>query len=488
MRIPEEVHKILATLKNADFAAYIVGGCVRDLLRGTKPQDWDVATDAKPEEIQKLFPDSFCENAFGTVGVKTGSTDVHLAVVEVTTFRVDEQYSDKRHPDSIRFAETIEEDLGRRDFTINAMALEVRPHLPEYRIIDSFGGQQDLQNKVIRAVGDPDKRFQEDALRLLRAIRFATIFGFTIEEKTRDAINRNAGLLRFISKERIRDELVKLVDGAPEPSSGFFLLHETGLLKEILPELADGWGVAQNKHHTFTVFEHNVYSLDYAAKMGYSRAVRWASLFHDAGKPQTKRGEGPDATFYGHEVVSARLAARALSRLRFPKDDVEKITLLVRSHMFNYDPEIVTDASVRRLVAKVGPENIRELVQLREADRIGSGVPKAVPYRLRHFLFRVEKVLTEPVSRKMMKATGEDVMRELTIPPGPRVGAILEALFEEVLDEPLRNTKEYLLKRMVKLHQLSDKKLVALRNAAQEKYRAVLQAEEDEIKKKHRVR
>ncbi len=229
-------------------------------------------------------------------------------------------------------------------------------------------------------------------------------------------------------------------------------------------------------------------SLKYAAQKGYSFEVRMASLLHDVAKPRTKRGEGPDCTFYGHEVVGAKMVTQMLERLRFPRNEIEKIALLVRAHMFNYDPEVVTDASVRRLIAKVGPENIRDLVQLREADRIGSGVPKAVPYRLRHFMFRVEKVLTTPISRKMMKINGHDLIAKLGMKPGPRLGSILDLLFEEVLDDPGKNNPDYLLTRAKELDRLSDEELFALRKKAQQKYEELLKSEEEKLKKKYLVK
>ena len=259
------------------------------------------------------------------------------------------------------------------------------------------------------------------------------------------------------------------------------------MLKFVLPELEEGWDVDQNKHHIYTVWEHNVRALQYATEQGYSFDVRLAALLHDVGKPRSKRGTGPDSTFYGHEVIGAKLAARALERLHFSKKEIEKISLLVRAHMFNYDPNVVTDASVRRLIAKVGEENIKDLVQVREADRIGSGVKKAVPYKLRHFMFRIEKVLAKPVSRKTMKLDGNELMTVLKLEAGPRVGAILEALFEEILDDPGRNKKDYLVARAKELNEMSDKELGALRKKAQDKYASVLEYEEGLMKDKYGV-
>ena len=291
----------------------------------------------------------------------------------------------------------------------------------------------------------------------------------------------------MIAKERLADELRKIIMAA-NADYGIELLREYGLLMHIMPELEEGWGVGQNKHHKYTVWEHNLRSLRYAAGKGYGFEVRMAALLHDIGKPRAKRGEGPDCTFYGHEVISAKMAMAALERLRLAKDEIEKIALLVRAHMFNYDPEVVTDASVRRLVAKVGVENMRELVQLREADRIGSGVPKAIPYRLRHFMFRVEKVLAKPISRGIMKLNGNEVMSLLSIAAGPKVGAILDLLFEDILDNPMNNKKEYLERRVKALNELSDQELAELRKKAQATYEGLLKSEEETLKKKYWVK
>jgi len=454
MKIPAEVKEIIEKLNRAGFEAYAVGGCVRDLLLGRTPQDWDIATSATPEEIIKLFPDGFRENEkFGTIGVKTDSADLRLKVIEVTTFRLEEKYTDKRHPEVVHFAKSIQSDLERRDFTINALAFH-----PEKGLIDKFGGQQDLKNKIIKAVGEPQKRFSEDALRLLRAARFAAELGFEIEAKTKEAIRENAEWLQAISKERIRDELVKLIE-AKQAKRGFELLHELGLLRFIIPELETGIGVSQNKHHIYTVWEHNLRALQYAADNNYQLPIRLAALLHDVAKPQTKQGEGPDSTFYGHEVLGAKMAAKILERLRFPNEVVKKVVHLVRYHLFYYNVGEVTEAGVRRFLRRVGPENVPDLIKVREADRIGSGVPKAKPYKIRHLLFMIEKVSRDPISPKMLKVTGNDVMEILKISPGPKVGYTLNILLAEVLDDPKKNTKDYLKERIKELGKISEKEL-----------------------------
>jgi len=490
MKPPQEIVDILEKLKKADFEAFVVGGCVRDLLLGVKPKDWDITTNAKPEEIQKLFPENFYDNNFGTVTIITKSNDESVKQVQITPYRTEETYTDKRHPDKITFGSKIEDDLARRDFTINALALDLgikNQELGAWRIIDLFDGQNDLKNKIIRAVGEPDQRFNEDALRLVRAVRFATELGFEIESKTLEAIKKAAPNLQMISKERIKDELIKIII-SERAKEGILLLKDTGLLHYIIPELEQGLGVTQNKHHIYTVFDHNIYSLGYAAEFGFNLEVRLAALLHDVGKPRAKKGDGPEATFYGHDVVGAKMTAQILERLKFSREIIEKVVTLVRYHLFYYDVGQVTMPAVRRLVNKVGPDNIKGLVNLRIAERKGSGVPKAKPYRLRHFEFMVEKALHEPISVKDLKVSGYDVMNNLGIQPGPKVGLLLDALMNEVLDDPKRNKKEYLLKRLLGLGKLSEGKLKELAKEGELKIGESEERWEEEVKKKHYVK
>lgn len=474
MKIPEPVRAVMEKLNNADYKAYAVGGCVRDLLMGKTPGDWDVTTNAKPEEIQKIFPGSFYENTFGTVGVKTESEDPALKVVEITTYRIESKYSDKRHPDEVKFAKTLDEDLQRRDFTVNAMAMA-----SDGTIVDLFGGQGDIKKKTIRAVGEPGERFNEDALRMMRAVRLATALDFEIEPATLAAIKKHSGLLKMISKERVRDELIKIVM-ADKGDRGIEFLRETELLEHVIPELLEGVGVGQNLHHIYEVWEHNLRALRYACEKRYSLAVRLASLLHDVGKPRSKRGEGYNSTFYGHEVIGARMTAQIVDRLKFPRDQAEKIIKLVRYHLFYYNVGEVTESSVRRLVANIGKENVEDLLKVREADRIGSGTPKAVPYKLRHLKFMIDKVARDPISPKMLKVKGNDVMTLTGLPPGPKIGMIINALMNAVLDDPTKNTQEYLENRVRELSVLSEQELQALARVGKEK---VSKKEEQEVKK-----
>jgi tRNA nucleotidyltransferase (CCA-adding enzyme) len=489
-RIPKEIEEIAKTLAEAGFEAHLVGGCVRDLLLGKDPADWDVATNATPEEVQRLFADCVYENTFGTVGVKTDSDEETLKVVEVTTYRTESVYSDYRRPDAIKFADTIEEDLSRRDFTVNALALTLNTN-PQIdtnatNLIDLFKGQEDLKHKVIRAVGDANERFREDALRMMRAVRFACQLDFAIEEKTQNAIHEHADLLAHISTERIQAEFNKIIM-TPLAGWGMELLRETGLMKHIMPEALESVGVEQNLHHIYTVWEHSKRALEYAAQKNYSLEVRLASFLHDIGKPRTKQGSGERSTFYQHEHVGARMVKKMLERLKYPRHIIDDVTHLVRHHMFYYNVGEISDAGVRRFISRVGVDYIDDLIKVREADRIGSGVPKAVPYKLRHMLFMIDKVRKDPISPKMLKLNGSDLMSELGMQPSPRMGWILNTLLEDVLDDPARNDREWLVKRAKELNELSDAELQKLNAQAKEAKAEAEEEAEGEIKKKHRV-
>ncbi len=471
--IPSEVLNAWQILIKAGFKVYLVGGCVRDYLLKRKIKDWDLATNATPEDILKIFGDkAYYTNQFGTVGLKSDEF-----IIEITTFRREGRYKDFRHPEKVDFVDSLEEDLRRRDFTINALALSF-----DGQIIDMFNGLNDLRNKIIRCVGDPRDRFREDALRMMRAIRFACQLSFNIEDETFEAIKENANLIRYISWERIRDEFTKIIM-TKEAMKGIELLKEAGLLIEILPELLQGDGVTQNKHHKYTVYEHNIRSLDYAAKKNYSLEVRLASLLHDIGKPLTKQGEGPDCTFYNHEIVGAKMARKILERFRYPKEIVDKVSHLIRHHMFYFDLEIVTEAAIRRFVNRIGVGNLESLFQLREADRIGSGVPKAEPYRLRKLKFLIAKVLSEPsISLKNLKINGHDIL-SLGEREGPRVGWILKSLLEEVIDDPTKNNREILINRAKELMQLSDDELKERASRGEEKQKEIERRLEEDLKK-----
>lgn len=451
MKIPEEIQSITEKLEAAGFEAYVVGGPVRDFLMGKTPKDWDMTTDAKPEDIQKLFPHSFYNNTFGTVTVINEEVaDNCVKTVEITTYRTETGYSDSRHPDQVSFTPSLEEDLKRRDFTINALALREKDGKEE--IIDLFKGKEDLKAKLIRAVGNPDDRFSEDALRMLRAVRFAVQLDFQIEEETFASVCQNAQSLQKISAERIRDEFTKIIL-SDDPARGVELLRESGLLSYVIPELEAGVGVTQNRHHIYTIYEHLLMSLKTCPSKKLE--VRLAALLHDIAKPQTKVGEGLDSTFYNHDYVGAKVTEKILKRLKFPGKTIEKTSLLVKNHMFYYNTGEVSESGVRRLIARVGKENLQDLMDLRIADRLGSGTPKGKPYKLRHLEYLIEKVSKDPISPKMLKIKGQDIMELLQIEPGPKVGAILKVLLAEIIEDPEKNEQEYLKKRVKELYELS---------------------------------
>jgi len=491
MVIPKEVKSIISKLQKAlgrsptgeaGFEAYIVGGCVRDFLLGLEPKDWDVTTNAKPEEIQKVFPDSFYENNFLTVTARTGIKKAGLEEIEITTYRLEAKYSDKRHPDEVKYAKKLEDDLSRRDFTVNAMAMD-----EDKKVIDLFEGQKDLKSKIIRTVGNAEERFNEDALRMLRAVRFATTLDFKIEEKTKEAIKKNSIWLEAISGERIRDEFVKIIM-SDNAADGVELLRELGLLKYIIPELLENYGVAQNKHHIYDSYQHLIKSLEYAAKKKFNIYVRLASLLHDVAKSRVKAGKEDESTFYNHEILGARMTFQILNRLKFSGKEIEKITKLVRYHMFYYNVDEVKEASVRRLIKNVGPENMDELLQVRLADRIGSGVPKAEPYKLRHFKYLVDKVSKDPISVKMLKINGNDLIQTLNIKPGPKIGQILDALLGVVLDDPKKNNKKYLETEAEKFAKLEDKYLKELAERSKEEKVEMQEQEDQVVKQKYWVK
>ncbi len=457
-QIPKKVREAYKALKSAGYEVFLVGGCVRDLIMARKPNDWDLTTNALPEKIQSLFKNSFYDNIFGTVRLPLDGKNF----IEITTYRSESLYKDKRHPEKIEFGKSLLEDLKRRDFTINAIALEIKninTKKEDYTLIDIFGSQEDIKRKIIRAVGNPQERFQEDALRLLRAVRFSSQLDFEIEKQTYQAITDNASLLKYISQERIRDELVKIIN-SKKPAKAFFVLKETDLLKYIIPELEEGIGILQGRHHKHDVFTHSILSLQAAADKDFNFEVRMAALLHDVAKPRTRDfDQKGQATFYNHQLLGAKMAKNILKRLKFDNKTIEKIVLLVKEHMFVYDIGKVSEAGVRRLLRKVGKENINDLINLRIADRLGSGVPKAMPYRLRHLLYLLEKVSSDPISLKVLKISGNDIMEILKIEPSKRIGLLLNALLVKVLDNPKINKKELLKKELLKLNKLEDKEL-----------------------------
>lgn len=479
-KIPQEIKDVSAKLIAGGFEAYIVGGCVRDLIIGRVPKDWDLTTNATPEQIIPLFEKTFYENTFGTVGVVI-SDDI---TVEVTPYRLESAYSDNRHPDTVTFSEKLEDDLKRRDFTINALACGV----DNGEIVDNFNGLADIESKTIRAVGSPDKRFTEDALRLIRAIRFSAELGFTIEHDTQNSIIKHADLIKNISIERIRDEVTKII-ASDNPMMGFVFLEKLGLLKHFLPELSTAVGVTQNQAHSFDVFEHLLRSLQCAADKKYPFYVRLSALLHDIGKPTSKRSikGGKDCTFYGHEVVGARMANEILKRMKFSNENIKLVVNLVRWHMFFSDTEQISLSAVRRIIRNIGPDYIWDLMNLRICDRIGTGRPKEDPYRLRKYMSMIEEVLREPVSVSKLKIGGNELMKLADLKPGPKIGFILNILLEEIIDKPENNTEEVLKDRALELNKLSLEELKKLNSQALKAKENAESLEIQELRDKHRV-
>src|SRR2546430_945462 len=450
MRVPADVERVVARLVAAGHEAFVVGGCVRDAMRGVDPHDWDVATSATPEAIQKVFRDALYLNRFGTVVVREGRHEI-----EVTTYRIEADYADHRHPTEVAFTDSLHEDLARRDFTMNAMAwrpgvgLASRQGAPAPEpgeLVDPFGGQGDLDAKIVRAVGEPRERFQEDALRMLRAVRFATRLGFLIDPGTAEAIRECASLAKSLSGERIQQEITKMLD-AEKPSVAFRMLSDLGLLAVICPELEIAKDTPQDKAVAQNVFDHSFATMDaspldeHDPKQRY--VLRLAGLFHDIGKPATFA----DGHFHQHEFVGEAKAREILRRWRFDKETVAQVTHLIRNHMFWYQTEW-TGSAVRRFVRKVGLENIPALFALRKADNIGSGARSPRMYALDVLWDRVQEEIrpASAFSLRDLSINGHDVMAELGIPPGRSARQILNELFERVTDDPKLNTREHLLK------------------------------------------
>ena len=443
--IPAQVKEIARILNMEGFQCFLVGGSVRDSIMGFTPKEYDIATDAKPEDVQRIFKYTI------PTGIKHGTVlvildDMH---VEITTFRSDGNYSDGRHPDRVEYTASIEDDLPRRDLTINAMAYNVL----DGALIDMFDGMKDIKNKIIRSVGNPYERFTEDGLRIMRAIRFATKLNFNIEKETFDAICRSTGMLASIAYERIREEFNGILI-SDNPFRGIELLRKTGILALIMPELMQGFGVSQNKFHKYDVYYHILHTIQAVEPLETEELtllVRLAALFHDIAKPmvQKKVSKQEEPVYYNHEVVGANVAKKIMKRLKYSNAEIDFVALLVRQHMFYYQDEW-TDGAVRRFMKAVGVENIKPLLKLREADRLGSGnrkdkESKAIP----KLLARIDKIIKEEnaITVKDLKINGNDLMKEFNLKPGPIIGKILNYLLDLILDEPNLNDKEKLIEK-----------------------------------------
>jgi len=431
VQLPPPVLGLMETMWRGEQAAYVVGGCLRDSMLGHEPADWDLTTDAPPARICELFPRSLYENRFGTVVVRRAGRQF-----EITAFRRESSYSDFRHPDAVQFGDSIEEDLARRDFTVNAMAWGSKAGF-EPALVDPHGGREDLSRRLLRAVGDPDRRFREDALRLIRAVRLAATLNFEVEGDTLAAIRRNADLARHLSAERIFAELGKLL-ASERPSVGLRLMADTGLLAVIAPDLNRQRGVAQNKIDGEDLWDHTLRTVDAAPNR---RLTRLAALMHDVGKPDTQA----DGHFHNHESVGAAMTRDYLDRLHAPRDLQERVAHLVLHHMFMYQPNW-TDAAVRRFIGKVGSGSMADLLALRAADNEGSG-QSADTGDLPELASRVADQLASKLAltRSDLAIDGSDLIAELGLAPGPALGDVLDALTERVVSEPALNDREILL-------------------------------------------
>jgi putative nucleotidyltransferase with HDIG domain len=423
---------IIDTLTKTGFEAYAVGGSVRDILMNRPTHGWDFTTNAIPEEILKLFPDSFYDNQFGTVGIKQPED-----IYEITTYRSEKGYKDHRHPDVVVWGKTLEEDLSRRDFTINAIAYDGKT------FIDPYHGREDLKNKIIRAVGEPKKRIEEDSLRMIRAVRIASELGFMIEPLTLAAIKTNAHLITDISAERVHDELLRIL-ASPYAADGILLLKQTGLLKIIIPELDGAFAIGQKspaRHHIYDVGTHSVMAMKLCTSK--DPVVRLATLLHDIGKVKTYKLVNDIITFYNHEVVSTKMTKNILLRLRFSKKDTERILTLIRWHQFTVD-ERQTDSALRRFIRHVGKENLTDMLALRTGDRLGGGAAET-SWRMELFKKRLDEVQKQPFTVADLKIDGYDVMKILNVKPGPVIGKTLNDLFAEVEAGTIKNNRETLL-------------------------------------------
>lgn len=432
------IEHLVSVFVKAGFECFLVGGAVRDLLLGHPVFEFDFATSARPQDIVKLFRRTV------PTGIKHGTVTVLQGdhSFEVTTYRSDGTYEDGRHPAEIRFSNSLEEDVKRRDFTVNGIVFDVLKD----EVIDLVHGIDDLRAGIIRTIGNPLERFAEDGLRTYRACRFAAKLGFVIETSTLEAIKHSLDVAAKVSMERVRDELMKMLE-AEKPSIGIEYMKDSGLLGLCLPELAQCVGVEQNKYHLYDIYYHSIYSCD-AVPKEYP-LIRLAALLHDVGKVPTRNtGSDGDYTFYNHEVVGARMAKRILKRLKFSNEDAAAVLNLVSNHMFHYTSEW-TDGAVRRFMRKVGLENLEHLFILRRADREGNGMRGGIPAPIRELKKRIEKVIEDEnaITVKDLDINGYVVMEEFGIQPGPLVGRILNHLLELVLDEPELNKREILLQR-----------------------------------------
>ncbi|MDR0290833.1 MAG: CCA tRNA nucleotidyltransferase [Treponema sp.] len=469
--------EVAALFKAVDREVCLVGGAVRDMLRGKKSHDWDLATNALPEEVSDIFKKVQPKASVIPTGIKHGTVTVLYRgqSIEITTYRTESGYADGRRPDQVNYTASIEEDLSRRDFTMNAIALRLpsgkktdcmrrvrstlrqipyqnnQPRPFTAGLVDPFGGAADIKAGIIRCVGNPAERFAEDGLRPLRAVRFAAQFSYVLEPGTLAAIHEALPVCAKVSAERVRDEIEKII-ASDKPSRGFLLMEQTGLLELFLPELAACRGIDQKGFHQFDVLEHSLFACDYAAEKKYPQDVRIAALLHDIGKTPTRKIDNSGIwTFYQHEAESEKMARNILNWLRCPNVLIASVCHLVKEHMFHYTDEW-SDAAVRRFIVRVGEANFAKICQLRRADAYATAAKEPPPDFLLPLTYRVEKIIAESrvFSLKDLAICGNDLVA-LGIKPGKTIGIILNELLETVLDDPAQNNRENLLKIAEKL-------------------------------------
>jgi poly(A) polymerase/tRNA nucleotidyltransferase (CCA-adding enzyme) len=465
--IPDYVQKTAKVLIDEGFECYLVGGAVKDIVLGNTPHDYDLATDALPDEMINIFPKSVATGAkFGTILSLTADSKGEIHEVEVTTFRSEAEYVDGRWPSEVEFVVEIDKDLGRRDFTFNAMAIDLSIVNLEgsedeqiIEVYDPFNGISDLNRKLVRAVGTPLERFKEDGLRAIRACRLASQLEFDIEEETYDAISKSIPVVEMVSMERIRDEFMKILLYSPKPSKGINLLKDTGLLGIFLPELLETVGVEQKINHKYDVYEHSLRTCDIAED-----SVKLVALFHDLGKVST---DTKDGHFYGHDKVGAEIAGNIMKRLNFSNQEIERAQKLIKNHMFYYPhvkedmPEEQkkniklhewTDAAIRRFLRRVGEENIEDLFRLRLADAMANPSSEYDPKEISQLQAHISEVLHQDMALKVsdLRISGDD-LAQIGVERGPKMGEILDSLLDLVIEDPLQNKKEILLEEAKKM-------------------------------------
>ncbi len=476
IKIPDYVQKVGRMLIKEGFKAFIAGGPIRDILLEKEPKDYDLATDATPDQMLKIFPKAVSTGKkFGTITILMNDKHGETFNIEATTFRSEENYVDGRWPAEVKFINEISKDLGRRDFTINAMALDLGGEGPEkdsiehlddsekirsWQIYDPFHGVRDLGIKVVRAVGTPIERFKEDGLRPVRACRFASQLQFDIEKDTFEAIRKAIPVVKLISVERFRDEFMKILYGSPKPSKGINLLYETGILEIFIPELIEARGVEQKLYHATNVWEHLLRSCDIAPDN-----IKLAALFHDIGKP---RKDTKDGHFYGHDQTGSKMTEVIMKRLKFSNKEIKRVKSLVENHMFFYPYETEDmsteerreirekqwgDAAIRRFIARVGEENLEDLFSLRVADASANPKTSFKPGEIEALQKRISEVRKKDMALKIsdLDITGDDLI-EFGVKEGPEVGKILNELLEIVIEDPLMNDKEKLLEEVEKMN------------------------------------